>query len=119
SSFQAALFPYAVDDLLTLLDSTRGDVDVTQYVVVLSALVRHHLGNPSGTNNQNVSFHYFSSIRLLGLGDHDLRRRRYQSRRSQTRVQAQLLRWGAVRHWIASSHRWTSSSCPWCTRRHR
>src|SRR5690606_9423617 len=56
SSFQAALFPYAVDDLLTLLDSTRGDVDVTQYVVVLSALVRHHLGNPSGTNHQNVSF---------------------------------------------------------------
>src|SRR5690606_6475551 len=67
-SLQTAFFPHAVDDLLTLLDSTRGDVDVTQHVIVLRTLVRNHLGNPSGTNNQYVSFHYVYSIRLLGLG---------------------------------------------------
>ena len=67
-SFQTALFPHAVDDLLTLLDSARGDMDVTQYIVMLCTLVRNHLSNPSGTNNQNISFHYFSSIRLLGHG---------------------------------------------------
>ena len=67
-SFQTALFPHAVDDLLTLLDSTRGDMDVTQHIIMLRTLVSNDLGNPSGTNNQNISFHYFSSIRLLGLG---------------------------------------------------
>src|SRR5690606_21443752 len=59
-----------VDDGLAFGDVARLDSNTTEFVVVLRALVGHHLGDTSCTNDKNVLFQllYFSYIRQLRKG---------------------------------------------------
>ena len=61
--FQTALGVNAVDDGLAFGDVARRDSNATQFVVVLRALVGHHLGDTSCTNDQNILLQLFH---LLG-----------------------------------------------------
>src|SRR3990167_1022843 len=60
---QAAFGLYAVDDGLAFGDVARRDSNTTEFVVVLRALVGHHLGDTSCTNDQNILLQLFH---LLG-----------------------------------------------------
>ncbi|MNT22932.1 hypothetical protein D3C72_1583340 [compost metagenome] len=68
---EAALGLDAVDDGLAFGDVARRDSNTTEFVVVLRALVGHHLGDTSCTNDKNVllQFIYLSftaSLRQAG-----------------------------------------------------
>ncbi len=94
--FEAALGLDAVDDGLAFGDVARRDSNTTEFVVVLRALVGHHLGDTSCTNDKYVllQFFHFSSIRQLTKGwTGSLRNRTHERPRQYRRVVS--LRWTA------------------------
>src|SRR5690606_37040090 len=52
--FEAALSLHAINDGLAFGDAARRDSNTTEFVVVLRALMGHHLGDTSCTNDKNV-----------------------------------------------------------------
>ncbi len=61
---QPALGLHAVDDGLAFGDVARRDSNTTEFVVVLRALMGHHLGDTSCTNDKNVFLQLFHPLVL-------------------------------------------------------
>ena len=57
--FEAAPGLHAINDGLAFGDVARRDSNTTEFVVVLRALMGHHLGDTSCTNDKNVLLQFF------------------------------------------------------------